>query len=189
MRWMSEDQNSTGQGITNTAEQIRKDPAVGLGFLAGFNTIEQQEENGQREFIKSDLLPVKLLGQEKQFEALGFTLGPQVESDKLFRHVILPQGWRRQATDHPMWTDIVDGDGCRRVAVFYKAAFYDRKATASLVARYSIECVDEEAERWIVYDCKLKKPVFEPDDGARDACVDWKEARPRKTLIEEWSEP
>jgi hypothetical protein len=64
----------------------------------------------------------------EEFEALGFKLGDPDPQDSLFRPVTLPEGWRREASDHAMWSNIVDPNGRKRVAIFYKAAFYDRKA-------------------------------------------------------------
>ena len=46
---------------------------------------------------------------------------------------LLPEGWKREASYHPMWSHIVDGAGKQRVSIFYKAASYDRKAHMSLV--------------------------------------------------------
>ena len=54
--------------------------------------------------------------------------GDVVEGDDLFRAVTLPKGWSKAATDHAMWSGVVDGRGVERVEVFYKAAFYDRAA-------------------------------------------------------------
>ena len=48
--------------------------------------------------------------------------------DPLFREATLPEGYTRAKTPHDMWTDILDPDGVKVAAVFYKAAFYDRKA-------------------------------------------------------------
>ena len=38
-----------------------------------------------------------------------------------------------------MWSHIVDAEGRKRVAVFYKAAFYDRRADMRLEPRYTID--------------------------------------------------
>ena len=54
--------------------------------------------------------------------------------DPLFRPATLPDGWQRKASDHAMGSHIADALGRQRVTVFYKAAFYDRKAHMSLVS-------------------------------------------------------
>ena len=90
-----------------------------------------QEARGQRAFAASTVLPIECLGcTREQLEALGIVFGEPV--DDLFIEVQLPEGWEKVPTDHSMWTDLVDAQGERRAAVFYKAAFYDRSAHISL---------------------------------------------------------
>jgi hypothetical protein len=95
------------------------------------NYITDMEQAGQDQLVASGLLPVD--GPWSQLEALGFVPGPPVADDDLFRHVTLPAGWYRQAHEHQMWSHLYDSRGLQRVAVFYKAAFYDRKAHCRLV--------------------------------------------------------
>jgi hypothetical protein len=101
--------------------------------------IEAQEKRGQLRQAQMQTLPIDLgRGDEgrKQFESLGFVFGEKV--DALFVSVKFPEGWRKQPTDHSMWSDIVDANGNKRGAIFYKAAFYDQKAHASLTRRFSV---------------------------------------------------
>jgi hypothetical protein len=65
--------------------------------------------------------------------SLGFTFGDPDPDDPLFMPATLPEGWKREPADHDMWSYVVDDLGRQRAAVFYKAAFYDRKAYARLV--------------------------------------------------------
>lgn len=100
--------------------------------------IEAQEAQGQRDFVASDSLPCRIQhpDTEQAFLALGFVFGdpiPEGKSAPLFRQAKLPDGWRKVATDHSMWTNIVDSTGTPRVAIFYKAAFYDRAAFMRLI--------------------------------------------------------
>lgn len=96
--------------------------------------IEEQEAQGQREMVNSDVLPIRINGGTKEdFEALGFVF-EDGKIDDLFRPATLPMGWKREGSDHDMWSYIVDETGAQRVAIFYKAAFYDRDAFMSLVA-------------------------------------------------------
>ncbi|MCX4974266.1 hypothetical protein [Streptomyces sp. NBC_00620] len=110
------------------------------------NTIvEEQERAGQRQLVNSDRLPVEIqsgCGDTAAFEALGFTFGEPDRHDPLFRPATLPDGWKREGSDHDMWSFIVDELGRRRVAVFYKAAFYDRRASMRLNALsvYVFDC-------------------------------------------------
>ncbi len=71
---------------------------------------------------------------------MGITLGAEV--DDLFVKAQLPDGWTKRATDHAMWSDLLDEQGRRRAAIFYKAAFYDRSAHMSLCLRYRQDCYE-----------------------------------------------
>lgn len=93
--------------------------------------IERQESHGQQEFVHSEQFPAK--APIADLEALGFRFGPVDERDPLFRPAILPAGWTREGSDHAMWSYVLDDKRRRRVAIFYKAAFYDRDAFAHLV--------------------------------------------------------
>lgn len=95
--------------------------------------IEGMERDGQRQVVGSETIPTRCPGDE--LTALGFRLGDAVPGDPLFRHAVLPDGWKREGSDHAMWSYIVDALGRRRVSVFYKAAFYDRQADAYVVTR------------------------------------------------------
>lgn len=101
----------------------------------GLGGIESQEARGQKKLIESDLLPTEIMwSTEQDFINLGFVFDEPLEDDPLFRPTTLPEGWEiRPAEDHSMWSYIYDEAGMQRVGVFYKAAFYDRKAHMGLV--------------------------------------------------------
>lgn len=90
--------------------------------------IERQEAEGQRTFVASDSLPVDGIDAKKQaeLEAMGFVFGDLM--DGLFIECKLPPGWKKVATNHSMWSELVDDQGKEQAMIFYKAAFYDRKA-------------------------------------------------------------
>lgn len=90
--------------------------------------IERQEAEGQRIFVASEVLPIDC--PQSELEALGFKFGEPV--DDLFVAVQFPDGWKKKATDHSMWSELIDPEGKVRASIFYKAAFYDRKAHMSL---------------------------------------------------------
>lgn len=123
----------------NTTRAMQ-DPAERLLFLAESmgsrgpgNFIEAQEAAGQREIVHSDVIPTKLNGcTEDDLTALGFKLGDVVDGDPMFRRATLPDNWTREGSDHAMWSYLLDGLGRRRASIFYKAAFYDRKAFLSV---------------------------------------------------------
>lgn len=122
--------------IRNTTRDMRDDPAEPLLALAeGMATgsaasfIERQERDGQRQLVNSDRLPTDRRGTpDEEWLALGFTFGDPDPQDDMFCPATLPPGWKREGSDHAMWSYLVDELGRRRVGIFYKAAFYDRSA-------------------------------------------------------------
>lgn len=102
--------------------------SMGGGGMAGYVT--EMEAAGQRQLVHSDTLPVD--APWDALEVLGFSAGDLVPGDPLFRRCTLPDGWTREGSDHAMWSYVLDERGIRRVSVFYKAAFYDRRAGASV---------------------------------------------------------
>jgi hypothetical protein len=117
----------------NTTKQVQDAPELMLAEMMGQGSsaaIESQEAAGQREILFSDVIPSK--GPVPELEKLGFEIGPMADASKgddpLFRSCKLPKGWSREGTDHSMHSSIVDEMGRRRVCVFYKAAFHDRRA-------------------------------------------------------------
>lgn len=99
--------------------------------------IEAQEAAGQAMLCASEQLPKEVRGATReQLEALGFKFGDDV--DELFVTCTLPPGWKKQATGHSMHSDLLDDKGRRRAGIFYKAAFYDRRADMRMEPRYYI---------------------------------------------------
>lgn len=99
--------------------------------------IERQEKAGQAALVNSTAMPLKMRPSREAFEKIGFRFGAPI--DEIFIDAQLPVAWSRQATDHSMHSDILDAEGRIRVAVFYKAAFYDRRANARLIPRFRVE--------------------------------------------------
>jgi hypothetical protein len=120
--------------VENTQE---RDPMLHLlGAMSDgpSNYITDMEAAGQQQLVNSDQLPTE--APWAALEKLGFKRGKPVEGDPLFTHCDLPEGWRRQGTDHAMHSNVIDERGVERVGVFYKAAFYDRRADAHLINVY-----------------------------------------------------
>lgn len=139
--------------ITDTSSKAEREIA-GLTMLATGQPfdVEAQERQGQQELLRSEQLPRKINGlvQEagdarRQMEALGFVFGEP--TDDLFCKATLPEGWSREGSEHAMWSHIVDERGAKRVAIFYKAAFYDRDAFMSL-----LDVGREVASTWVYAD-------------------------------------
>jgi len=120
---------------------------VMLGGTDGL--IERQEARGQRSLVNSSQLPTSgtpgttVRGRpmskevEEAWAATGIEFGPIVEGE-LFRDSVLPEGWSKSCTDHAMHSDLLDDKGRKRASIFYKAAFYDRRADISLTMRFQV---------------------------------------------------
>lgn len=140
-----------------TVENTTNRPAI--AHLAGTMSegvsgyIEGMEAAGQAQLVNSDVLPATAApdynstehpDQWPLLEALGIVRGEPVAGDPLFIHATLPPGWTRQASEwHSMHSSLLDERGVRRVAIFYKAAHYDRHADIRVV-RPGTELASEE---------------------------------------------
>lgn len=99
--------------------------------------IEAQEAAGQRDLVEGEMIPRRMVNvTREQLEDAGFVFGDPV--DDLFIKVKLPDGWSMKATSHSMHNDLIDDAGMKRANVFYKAAFYDRRADISFNSRLRI---------------------------------------------------
>lgn len=155
--------------IDNTTKSIH-DMAGRFGLMApimGSGGIERQEADGQRELCASEQLPAKMIGGRAVFEAMGIIIVGPSEGDDLFVDVKLPQGWRKRGTTHAMHSELLDAKGNVRAEIFYKAAFYDRRADIIPSTRFSIECresADHREVRGYVVDRAVNaKGVVEKD--------------------------
>lgn len=122
--------------MTHPVTRAAAAPEGLAGIIVGASPagILAQEAAGARALVESTLIPTDR-GALRQgaWEDLGFVFGDVVDGDPMFQHVELPQGWKREGTSHSMHTAILDERGVQRVGVFYKAAFYDRRANAYLI--------------------------------------------------------
>ena len=110
------------------AARVNDEPGNAL-IAATPGGIEAQEAAGQKALCASSKIPQSMRRCSRQdFEALGFVFSDKPSDDSLFVNVTMPAGWKMQPTDHSMWNYIVDETGKKRFAIFYKAAFYDRRA-------------------------------------------------------------
>lgn len=101
------------------------------------DAIKRQEAREQKALVNSETLPHKFnYGTREQFEQMGIVFGEK--ADDLFSYVTLPNGWKKQPTDHSMWSKLVDEQGRERALIFYKAAFYDCDAFLSISRRYTV---------------------------------------------------
>lgn len=117
----------------NISDTTKLSPELNFA-VAATDAVPVQERLGQLEVASSTQLPVKgLLGQRARWEAFGVKILDDTKTDDpLFCHVELPPGWQKVPRDHAYWTDLVDAEGTVRAEIFYKAAFYDRRAHVHL---------------------------------------------------------
>jgi len=125
--------------MRNLATAVKEEPLLGLVMGMAPGAIEAGEAQGQREFVQSDVLPNMKPEERTALEAAGVVFGEPVKSDDLFVYVTLPTGWRKQVTEHSMWSELLDERGRVRAAIFYKSSFYDRKARITLKRFHEIE--------------------------------------------------
>lgn len=109
--------------------------------------IEDMEAQGQTELVNSDELPTQG-SEDPMFAKMGIVFGEP--TDDLFRKATLPVGWKKVASDHAMGSSIVDEKGRVRAMVFYKAAFYDRKADIHPTRYFTIDMDPETDHRRVV---------------------------------------
>lgn len=182
--------------ITNTAVAAKENPAATLGEHLAMGSpaaIEASEARGQAELCASTVLPREVLyAPREHLERLGIKFGADVPGDPLFVEATLPPGWSRKAADHSMWSYLVDEHGRHRVSVFYKAAFYDRRAHMMPVPRFASERLEG---RCVVRDNALVKVVHDGGDSdthnglpAYRSCIAFIEAQPDADSLE-WPNP
>lgn len=110
-----------------TIENTTKTPRPAWTLGGDPESIERQEAQGQQQLVISSQLPTKGLTSDDAARCGIQIVGPS-SGDDLFVDVVLPTGWALKPTDHSLWSELVDDQGVKRAGVFYKAAFYDRRA-------------------------------------------------------------
>lgn len=114
----------------------KKPQSLAEVMIAGLpGAVERQEAAGQAELCRTEVLPKEC--PRAELEKFGVVFSD--DHDDLFVNVTLPAGWKKQPTDHSMWSDLIDDKGRKRAAIFYKAAFYDRSAHMNLERRYRVD--------------------------------------------------
>jgi hypothetical protein len=101
--------------------------------------IEAQEAQGQRDLVgKCSKLPIDGTSNKKEFwEKLGFKFTGKT-IDKIFYECLFPIGWQMKATEHSMWSTLLDDKDRPRASIFFKAAFYDYNSFIRLKTRFEV---------------------------------------------------
>lgn len=150
--------------------------------------IERQEAEEQEKLVASQQIPKEIRGATReQLAAIGFVFGADV--DELFVECKLPPGWTKRATSHAMHSDLLDEKGRKRAKIFYKGAFYDRRADMSMSIRYTVSSYETgsnaEHNRVVVMDSdtvvfeagEWKLRDFASCDRLEAACKAWRDER------------
>lgn len=133
--------------VTNTATDEQRTEiafkAFVVSMLAGRHPSESildQEARGQAELVASAQIPRQMHDVDREIlESWGLKMNFDDITDPLFVPCELPEGWSRTGSPHSMHSYIVDEKGRQRVGMFYKAAFYDRRAWARVIRRYRVD--------------------------------------------------
>ena len=89
------------------------------------------------------------------------------DADNLFYNAQLPKGWELRSTGHDLHTDLIDNWGRKRAALFYKAAFYDRRARISVIkSRFTV------VQNWDADSYSSDVTQFVIKDLARDTVIE-----------------
>lgn len=176
-------------------DELNITPAALVAYLSGDfanalvastpGGIQAQEKAGQSSLVNGQFLPKDC--PRAGLEKLGFIFGEDM--DGIFVHVQMPQGWHKKATDHDMHSKLMDNKGRERGNIFYKAAFYDRRARLDLYPRYSVikqygvypesKNFESDTEYFAVLDAVSGEQLFHTGQFAGN---DWETG---KTLLEE----
>ena len=80
----------------------------------------------------------------------------------------LPADWRIQTTSSPVWSDLLDSKGRKRLSFFHKDSLWDRDAFSNFICRYSF-CIMpfDNFESDVEYEERVFKPwrLFLMDRG------------------------
>jgi hypothetical protein len=106
----------------------------------------------------------------EQYHKMGIKVFTTSKGDDLFIGVKLPEGWKKEATNHSMWNNLVDDKGHIRATFFYKAAFYDRDAFVNFKTRYNWDAdySNKETCSYRVVDGANNEVVFQTEQMTRD---------------------
>lgn len=138
-------------------DTTKRDPVIHLLGMMSDGTsgyIEGMERQGTISQARSSTLPTKGLAELPP--EWGIVIGEP--ADDLFTEVTLPEGWRVVTTSHSMGNRLLNAEGREVAQVFYKAAFYDRRADIHQVR------FDPETQDWCRDpNCGHVVPVGETD--------------------------
>jgi len=103
---------------------------------------DRSAKNQQTNMINSCEMPAKHNGKKYSLENLkdmGFEFGDLTQRGEMIE-AKLPPGWEKKATDHHMWSRIIDERGSERISIFVKYQFsFLEDAFFNIKPRFRIE--------------------------------------------------
>jgi hypothetical protein len=129
---------TSGSPMQEMAIDASEHGGIPVGVSLGPGFIEAQERAGQRDLVEAEQLPANMGRERAVFEAMGIEFIGPTKDDPLFMDVRLPQGWKKRATGHAMHNELLDDRSNVRASIFYKAAFYDRRADMHARSRFAL---------------------------------------------------
>lgn len=139
-------------------------------MVAPEGMINRSEKRGQTALVNSEVLPQRCnVGSREELEQMGIVFGDN--ADDLFVYITLPEGWKKEATNHSMWSKLFDDQARERASIFYKAAFYDRDAFMTISRRFNYSCMpvggwenaDRRTDEWIGVVLDSEKVIWRTD--------------------------
>ncbi|MEM8602204.1 MAG: hypothetical protein AAGF24_00020 [Cyanobacteria bacterium P01_H01_bin.121] len=113
---------------TRGAEVLSDDP---------YNVIESIERCGTAYILNQSVLPKGM--EWSPFESVGFVRLNDDPGNDLFVSCQFPLGWTKRSSGFVYQIYLIDAGNIKRGYVYYKAAPYDRYATACLFSRFELQ--------------------------------------------------
>ena len=117
---------------------------MALGTEGGVPLIERVFQGDLQDVEKGRMKLPKDGSKNPVWKKIGVIFKEDVEGDALFRWAIVPEGWTVVRASHNSYSHLVDDKGRKRAQIYYKGAFYDRKADISPERRFSVRRVYHE---------------------------------------------
>jgi len=139
---------SGGSQMTSQRERLPTEGLIGyFKYLKDKDGELLRDENGlgRREVVDHK-------GRARQpWEAMGIKILGIDPEDDLFTKVELPEGWTigpDPKDEYGKRSLLLDAKGAKRASIFYKAAYYERRASITPLCRYTLEHGLEDENNW-----------------------------------------
>jgi len=133
--------------------------------------INSQDVRCQRKLVR---LPTEANEEDatRFYGAMGINVLRMPKCDDILLDAELPAGWRVKATDHSMWSEIIDSNGRKRISVFHKNSVMERSAYADIIRRYGVDFLPNQGPGYVAVDRATGQGVFR-GGGTYSECRSW----------------